>query len=985
MTTPPHVGRALFRSPSPSLGAEGELDRAIATLRGSMVGDTPHSNTRASEYPSVGDAKQISPIVQLDRESPASSQMVDEHSSFLTAWAGPRKVANMEGVLSFPSFDEDDEHSLMDDFLPETSVRTTRVSWSRQGKSSTLESPREFLQRKQSPAPGSTRTHRSYSDVPSPIRTMRLTNTPSTLRVSVSASPNLDGLVQLHSADDSGTRHRTRSESVSEIGGNLCFSHTEVRRMSPDIQTSASSRPRSVSPLHARSFGVDFVMSPEEVRESGLEPLAAQMFNTNAELPSEGLCLEPSNDYMQSSNDVAVADLVNSLEAALPDFIIERMLAFPIMGYDDNTDREILQTIHSEIENMYVGTMPMTVTSKTYLRVSNEPLTTPLPSGRGADLVLALDTSYRVSLWARSIAEIIADVRNARESDQEALINMSAPFVLAFHGLVEKFGYHLSVSEVLENNPLLPRYLSRMPPLYMRSCRRTKVDNVSSEGILLRSIPARIADADFTREIDSLVATIKADARSFKVIRVTDMTAMGLLHRFISRYYQTEHLSGSSSSRKESIARFCDGHGPTKILKGLGKGLRSLIPDQVPIEVTRIAVGLLDMCVKKMSWKHKLDLVSPLLQDGIHSVSTYQDTASIIKVMPGSHYMPMTFIEAMRHFTKLDLQNEVLFFYSGTEARGDNGPRTESITKLISYMTESGYGMFVPTDSSNRFLRPAPPVNGKTMNKMERHRFRAFGRLLGLAIRYDIRPGVMFSSSAFWLMEQVASAGIWDGERTAPKRIKMSQAFMERYLEEQDPMFERSLKEIQPAHIPGTTLKRGAPLTGDNIDKYRTETRSDILVDSVLHQMRYVVMGMADTIKPVIVQAFTAKDFRNMIQADPDEISVALIRENTSFDSRISEVEKDWLWSALESFTVPELKLFLTFVSGSPYPPLSGMKDPERQGREWLHVTRGLSDQYYPMSHICHFLLDLPEYPSAQVLRDRFITAITLTGTLENE
>eukprot|EP00831_Metopus_contortus_P022774 TRINITY_DN20477_c0_g1_i5.p1 TRINITY_DN20477_c0_g1~~TRINITY_DN20477_c0_g1_i5.p1 ORF type:complete len:127 (-),score=22.35 TRINITY_DN20477_c0_g1_i5:206-586(-) len=99
----------------------------------------------------------------------------------------------------------------------------------------------------------------------------------------------------------------------------------------------------------------------------------------------------------------------------------------------------------------------------------------------------------------------------------------------------------------------------------------------------------------------------------------------------------------------------------------------------------------------------------------------------------------------------------------------------------------------------------------------------------------------------------------------------------------------------------------------------------------------------------------------------------------------------EWFWAVMESFSGRERAEFLQFVTGSSMVPLGGFKN--LQGavgvqRFQIHKAESSVDRL-PTAHTCFNQLDLPRYPSKEVLQDRLLKAIKegadFMGLLQSE
>jgi hypothetical protein len=140
-------------------------------------------------------------------------------------------------------------------------------------------------------------------------------------------------------------------------------------------------------------------------------------------------------------------------------------------------------------------------------------------------------------------------------------------------------------------------------------------------------------------------------------------------------------------------------------------------------------------------------------------------------------------------------------------------------------------------------------------------------------------------------------------------------------------------------------------------------------IDLQLAAMR---RGLACMVPLRILQLFTWQQVEELV-AGKTEIDVAYLRANTELrgfthDDKVVQ----YFWSALESFTDDERSQFIRFVWGRSRLPLRGRKWPQR----FKLQRSGRGDGRLPVTHTCFFSIEMPEYSSAKVMRDRLLTAI---------
>lgn len=84
-----------------------------------------------------------------------------------------------------------------------------------------------------------------------------------------------------------------------------------------------------------------------------------------------------------------------------------------------------------------------------------------------------------------------------------------------------------------------------------------------------------------------------------------------------------------------------------------------------------------------------------------------------------------------------------------------------------------------------------------------------------------------------------------------------------------------------------------------------------------------------------------------------------------------------WFWSVLRKFSNEEKALFVQFVTGTSKVPLDGFQSLQgSEGVQLFSVHKAYNAALLPTAHTCFNQLDLPEYPSEEVLREKLVLAI---------
>lgn len=153
---------------------------------------------------------------------------------------------------------------------------------------------------------------------------------------------------------------------------------------------------------------------------------------------------------------------------------------------------------------------------------------------------------------------------------------------------------------------------------------------------------------------------------------------------------------------------------------------------------------------------------------------------------------------------------------------------------------------------------------------------------------------------------------------------------------------------------------------------------ADLLETQRLHEAAEAYSALRQGLSAVIplhcLYLFSWKQVETLVCGAAD-ISVDLLRNNTIYVGYepSSEIIKGF-WRVLSEFSPKERSLFLRFVWGRSKLPAG--KEFKRFQITYKAVS-GPADQYLPVSHTCFFTLDLPEYTSEEVTREKLVYAIT--------
>eukprot|EP01022_Parablepharisma_sp_SALTPOND_P023015 TRINITY_DN474_c0_g1_i1.p1 TRINITY_DN474_c0_g1~~TRINITY_DN474_c0_g1_i1.p1 ORF type:complete len:2898 (-),score=379.62 TRINITY_DN474_c0_g1_i1:5788-14481(-) len=171
---------------------------------------------------------------------------------------------------------------------------------------------------------------------------------------------------------------------------------------------------------------------------------------------------------------------------------------------------------------------------------------------------------------------------------------------------------------------------------------------------------------------------------------------------------------------------------------------------------------------------------------------------------------------------------------------------------------------------------------------------------------------------------------------------------------------------------------KNIPVTNENKHDFIVRMCKAKLYEEIKPQMEALLKGLYEIIPRKLISIFDAKEIELLISGLPD-IDIFDLKRNTEYNgyTETSEVIK-WLWEILESYSSRERAEFLQFVTGTSKVPLDGFKNlPGAFGIQkfQIHKVHGGAERL-PAAHTCFNQLDLPEYPSKEILQERLMKAI---------
>ena len=338
----------------------------------------------------------------------------------------------------------------------------------------------------------------------------------------------------------------------------------------------------------------------------------------------------------------------------------------------------------------------------------------------------------------------------------------------------------------------------------------------------------------------------------------------------------------------------------------------------------------------------------------------------------------------LRHRSSNEMKGKVSVQFTGEEGVDAGGLVREWFSILAREVFNPNYALFRTAGGKASTFHPNPM---SWVNPDHLSFFQFCGRIMGKALFDDQRLDAYFTRSFYKRM--LGTPVTWmDFEVEDPEYYKQLQWVLSTDLgsDEAASVVEHltfSVDVEEFGSVRSVALIAGGceiPVTEENkrdyvrlVCEYKMLTATEPQVESFLEGFHELIPS------DLVGSLFDDKELELLISGLPT-IDLSDLRANTDYVNYSSSAPQiQWLWKVLETeFSQEQLAWFLQFVTGSAQVPLEGFKAlTGMRGPQKFSIHKAYGGDRLPTAHTCFNQLDLPEYESEQILREKLIKAVT--------
>ncbi|XP_047667629.1 E3 ubiquitin-protein ligase HECW1 isoform X3 [Tachysurus fulvidraco] len=358
-----------------------------------------------------------------------------------------------------------------------------------------------------------------------------------------------------------------------------------------------------------------------------------------------------------------------------------------------------------------------------------------------------------------------------------------------------------------------------------------------------------------------------------------------------------------------------------------------------------------------------------------------QGPGKIKLIIRREHLLEGTFNHVMAYSRKELQRNKLYITFVGEEGLDYSGPSREFFFLLSQELFNPYYGLF-EYSANDTYTVQISPMSAFVENHLEWFRFS--GRILGLALIHQFLLDAFFTRPFYKALLRLAT-DLSDLEYLDEEFHQSLQ-----WMKDNDITDILDLTFTVNEEVFGQVTERELKSGGSNIQVTEKNKKEYIermakwrVERGVVQQTEALVRGFYEVVDSRLVSVFDARELELVI-AGTAEIDLNDWRSNTEYRGGYHDghIVIRWFWAVVEHFNNEQRLRLLQFVTGTSSVPyegfaaLRGSNGPRHFCIEkWGKITS------LPRAHTCFNRLDLPSYPSYNMLYEKLLIAVEETST----
>ncbi|XP_008556384.1 E3 ubiquitin-protein ligase HECW2 [Microplitis demolitor] len=333
--------------------------------------------------------------------------------------------------------------------------------------------------------------------------------------------------------------------------------------------------------------------------------------------------------------------------------------------------------------------------------------------------------------------------------------------------------------------------------------------------------------------------------------------------------------------------------------------------------------------------------------------------------------------------SKKDLQKgKLVVIFDHEEGLDYGGPSREFFFHLSRELFNPYYGLF-EYSANDTYTVQVSPMSAFVDNYHDWFRFS--GRVLGLALVHQYLLDAFFTRPFYKALLRVP-ASLSDLESLDQEFHQSLMWIKERDISIEPLELTFSVTEELLGRVAERELKPGGrniTVTEKNKKEYLERVVRWRLERGVSEQTESLVRGFYEVVDPRLVSVFDARELELVI-AGAAEIDLNDWRAHTEYRSGYHDGHPvvEWFWSSISRFTNEQRLRLLQFVTGTssiPYEGFAALRG--STGPRKFCIEKWGRPNSLPRAHTCFNRLDLPPYPTPEILYEKLLLAVEETNT----